>query len=55
MEGIVGRKVIIFYDDLGHISRKDGILSGLSDTEYVLNDRIIIPKSRVIRIEVMSE
>ena len=52
MDGLAGRKVIIFYDDLGKVSRKDGVLTNISETDYTLDNRLIIPKGRVIRVEV---
>lgn len=52
MEGIEGRKATIFYDDLGRVSRKDGILTSVTESDYVLDNIIIIPKSRVVRVEV---
>jgi len=52
MEGLEGKQVKIFYDDLGKVSRKDGVLTSISDTDYVLDNKMIIPKSRVIRVEV---
>ncbi|MFO7815151.1 MAG: hypothetical protein R6V14_05385 [Halanaerobiales bacterium] len=54
MEGIVGKKVIIFYDDLGKVSRKDGELTAISDSDYTLDNYMIIPKARVIRVEVRN-
>lgn len=54
MEGLEGRKVIVFYDDLGRVSRKDGVLTSVSTTDYTLDNRMIIPKARVIRIEVLQ-
>ena len=53
MVGLEGRKVIIFYDDLGKVSRKDGVLTAISETDYTLDNRMIIPKNRVIRVEVL--
>lgn len=53
MEGLVGKQVKIFYDDLGHVSRKDGILTAISNTDYTLDNFMIIPKARVIRLEVV--
>jgi len=53
MEGLEGRRVTIFYDDLGHVSRKDGVLTSLENNEYILDNKIIIPKQRVIRVEVL--
>lgn len=54
MEGMVGKKVVIFYDDLGKVSRKDGVLSNISETDYTLDSRMIIPKHRVVRVEVQQ-
>lgn len=54
MEGLEGKKAIIFYDDLGKVSRKDGILTAISETDYILDDRMIIPKNRVIRVEIQK-
>lgn len=52
MNGLVGRRVIIFYDDLGKVSRKEGLLTDISESDYTLDGRMIIPKSRVVRVEV---
>jgi hypothetical protein len=52
MEGLAGKKVTVFYDDLGRVSRKDGILTSHTETEYVLDYCMIIPKARVVRVEV---
>ena len=47
-----GKKVAIFYDDFGKVSRKDGVITAISEQEYILDSRIIIPKHRVVRVEV---
>ena len=47
----MNKKVILFYDDLGHVSRKDGVLTNVTETEYTLDNKIIIPKSRTVRLE----
>ncbi len=54
MEGrnLEGKKVTIFYDDLGRVSRKDGVCTSNSDYEIEIDNKLIIPKSRVVRIEV---
>jgi hypothetical protein len=52
MDGLVGKKVTIFYDDLGSVSRKDGTLTTLTELDYILDNKIVIPRSRVIRVEV---
>ena len=48
----IGKYLTIFYDDLGSVSRKDGICTHSSDSEIILDNKIIIQKSRVIRMEV---
>ena len=51
--GYLNKKVAVFYDDgANHVSRKDGICTFNSSSEIVLDDRVIIPKNRVVRIEV---
>lgn len=55
MEGLEGKKVIVYYDDLGKVSRKDGILTNITDSEYILNNKMIIPKTRVIRVEIVGD
>ena len=50
--GFIGKKIAIFYDDGGHVSRKDGTCTNNSDSEIELDNRIIIQKGRVVRIEV---
>lgn len=54
MERIEGRKVLIFYDDFGKVSRKDGVVTEVNSEEYVLDYKCIIPKSRVVRVEVQQ-
>jgi hypothetical protein len=54
MEGLEGRKVIIFYNDFISVSRKEGVLTKVSETDYTLDNKIIIPKSRVVRVEVQE-
>lgn len=55
MDGILGKKVIIFYDDVGHCSRKDGTIT-TNETDYLILDyTILIPKNRLVRIEVQKK
>ena len=56
MEGnnLEGKRIAVFYDDLGRVSRKDGVCSSNSETEIVLDDKIIIQKNRIVRIEVVQ-
>ncbi len=49
---LVGKYVKIFYDDLGHVSCKEGICTTNSDAEIEIDYKIIIPKTRLIRVEV---
>jgi len=51
--GIIGKKILIIFEDgVNHISKKIGVCTNNSDVEVELDYRDIIPKSRVIRIEV---
>ena len=52
MEKIEGRKITVFYDDFGKVSRKDGICTSNSNVEIILDNSVIIPKQRIVRIEV---
>lgn len=54
MAGLEGKWVIVFYDDLGKVSRKEGVLTAISATDYTLDNKLIIPKSRVVRVEVIK-
>lgn len=54
MEGLEGKKIVVFYDDFKSVSRKEGICTSDSDIEICLNDSVIIPKARIIRIEVLK-
>lgn len=51
MHSLEGRRVIIFYDDGGSVSKKIGEITDSNEESFTLNDRIIIPKSRIVRIE----
>jgi len=57
IEDLVGKKVVIFYDDGTSVSRKDGIL--IKQTEdfiylqsSVNSSTILIPLDRLVRIEI---
>ena len=56
MEGngrnLEGKIITIFYDDLGKVSRKDGICTSNSNSEIELDGKIILQKNRIVRIEV---
>jgi len=51
-EGYLNKRIKVFYDDLGHISRKDGLCTAVSEIEVVLDSKIAIPRTRIVRIEV---
>lgn len=55
MEKLEGKKVAIFYSDFEKVSRKDGVVTSESLDGYTLDKKIVIPKSRVVRIEVVSD
>ena len=50
--GVVGKELKVFYDDLGHVSCKEGKCTSNSDSEIELDNKIILQKNRVVRIEV---
>lgn len=55
-EKYVGKRVTVFYNDFGRgVSRKDGICTGYTDSEIELDNRIVLPKSNVVRMEVQSK
>jgi len=54
MAGLEGKKLTIFYDDMNHVSRKDGVCTANSDSEIELDYKIVIPKQRVIRMEIVG-
>ena len=57
MEGrktLEGKKVTIFYDDLGKVSRKDGLCTSDSISEIELDFKIVIQKVRIVRIEIQK-
>jgi len=52
MEGLKGKRIVVFYDDGSAISRKDGFCTTNTDSEIIIDNRILIPKNRVVRVEV---
>ena len=50
-----GKKITIFYDDLGKVSRKDGLCTSNTDSEIELDHKLIIQKTRIVRIEVQQK
>ena len=54
-DGIIGKKIkVIFEDGKDHVSSKFGICTSNSEYEIILDSKNIIPKSRVIRMEVLE-
>ena len=50
---ILNKRVAVFYQDgVNHVSRKDGLLTDSTELDVVLDTWIIIPRARIIRIEV---
>jgi len=50
--GWTGRKISVFFDDGVKVTRHDGVCTANSDTEIELDDKELILKSRIIRVEV---
>jgi len=46
-----GKKVKIFFDDGNKISWKEGIVTFQDEFGFVLNNKITIPKQRIVRME----
>ena len=52
---IVGKKLIIYYEDgTQRVNRVEGICTSDSSDEVVLDNDTIIPKGRVVRIEIQG-
>lgn len=50
--GLVGKRISVFFNDGIKITRHDGVCTANSDIEIELNSKEIISKRNVIRIEV---
>ena len=51
---LLNKKISIFYEDgTGRVSRKDGFCTVNSEVEIELDSKVMIPKSRIIRVEVL--
>ena len=46
-----GKQIIIFYSDGERVSRKDGLCTEDGVLFITLDKKIMIPKSRIVRIE----
>ena len=52
-KGYIGKNLkVIFFDGETHISSKDGVCTHSDELELILNDKHIIPRSRIIRAEI---
>jgi sRNA-binding regulator protein Hfq len=49
-----GKKIKVFFDDGEKIAWREGILTSKDDFSVVLDDKNVIPISRVIRMEVVE-
>ena len=54
MEGLEGKRIVVFYDDGSAVSRKDGFCTANTDSEIILDNKLLIPKSRIVRVEVKN-
>lgn len=50
--GWVGKRISVYFDDGTKVTRHDGLCTDNSSTEIELDNRELIPKSRIIRVEV---
>lgn len=54
--GIIGKNILIIFEDAeNHYSKKIGICTNNSDIEITLDEKHIIPRSRIVRIEVLKK
>ena len=54
-KGIIGKHILIIFEDAkDHYARKEGICTDNSNVEVTIDDKHIIPKNRVIRMEVIK-
>jgi hypothetical protein len=51
---LVGKRIIVFFDDKEKVSKKEGICTHDSEIELVLDKRVILPRTRIVRIEVLQ-
>ena len=49
-----GRKIKIFFNDGSKVSWKEGVVTSLDEFSITLDGREVIPKSRIVRMEVMD-
>ena len=53
--GIIGKRIkVIFEDGKDHVSRKQGVCTRDNDVEIGLSNKHLIPKIRIIRVEVLE-
>lgn len=53
--GIIGKTILIVFEDGDkHYSKKIGKCTSNTDVEITLDDKHIIPKSRIIRMEIQD-
>ena len=53
--GITGKKILLIFEDgQQHFSKKIGICTSLTSQEVFLDNCHIIPKHRIIRMEVLE-
>ena len=50
--GWEGKKISVYFDDGDKVTRHDGVCTNNNDVEIELDDRELIPKSRIVRVEV---
>lgn len=53
MTDLLGVRVKIFYDDGSGIMVRLGVVSGLDQDFIILENSVLIPRDRIVRIEVL--
>ena len=54
-QGLAGKKINVYFDDGCRVTRKDGVVSSEDAYSISLNNKEIIPRSRIVRIEICGE
>ncbi|KKM74520.1 hypothetical protein LCGC14_1399450 [marine sediment metagenome] len=55
-DGIIGKKILVVFEDgKDHYSKKVGICTSNNSSEISIDNKHYIPKSRIIRSEVLGK
>jgi hypothetical protein len=49
-----GKEVNVFYNDFSGVNKRHGVITNYSENEIELENYVIIPRKRIVRIEVVG-